>query len=52
MRPDLYNIDTAILTTRTLTRRLREGDGADFHNLIAENSAYISALSTFNKSTL
>lgn len=42
MRPDLYNIDTAILTTRTLTRRLREGDGADFYSLITENSAYIA----------
>lgn len=42
MRPELFNIDTAILTTRTLTRRLREGDGASFYDLIVENSAYIN----------
>ena len=41
MRSDLFSIDTAILTTRTLTRRLREGDGNDFFNLIQENSSYI-----------
>jgi RimJ/RimL family protein N-acetyltransferase len=41
MRPDLFGIDTAILTTRTLTRRLREGDGLEFYDLIQENSSYI-----------
>lgn len=41
MRPDLFDVDTAILTTRTLTRRLREGDGQEFYDLIQENSSYI-----------
>lgn len=41
LRPELFDIDTAILTTRTLTRRFREGDGKAFYDLIQENSSYI-----------
>lgn len=41
MRPDLFAIDTTILTTRTLVRRLREGDGPTFYNLVRANSSYI-----------
>ncbi|MEO0724046.1 MAG: GNAT family protein [Bacteroidota bacterium] len=41
MRPDLFDIDTAILTTRTLTRRMREGDGASFYELVQANHSYI-----------
>lgn len=41
MRPDLFQIDTAILTTRTVTRRLREGDGPAFYELVQANFAYI-----------
>lgn len=41
MNPDLFKIDTAILTTRTLTRRMREGDGEAFYHLIQDNASYI-----------
>jgi len=41
MRTDLFNIDTAILTSRTLIRRFREGDGAAFYDLIQDNYSYI-----------
>ncbi|MEL7221406.1 MAG: GNAT family N-acetyltransferase, partial [Bacteroidota bacterium] len=41
MRPEIFNVDTAILTSRTLIRRVREGDGTDFFELIQANSSYI-----------
>jgi len=41
MRPEIFKIDTAILTSRTLIRRVREGDGPDFFKLIQANSSYI-----------
>jgi RimJ/RimL family protein N-acetyltransferase len=41
MRPEIFKIDTAILTSRTLIRRVREGDGAAFFDLIQANSSYI-----------
>lgn len=41
MRPELFNIDTAILTSRTLTRRFREGDGGAFFELVQNNHSYI-----------
>ena len=41
MRPELFNIDTAILTSRTLTRRFREGDGSAFFELVQNNHSYI-----------
>ena len=41
MRPELFQIDTAILTTRTVIRRCREGDGAAFYQLIQENTSYL-----------
>ena len=40
--PSLYEIDTAILGEKVLVRRLREGDGKFFHELVAENSSLIS----------
>jgi RimJ/RimL family protein N-acetyltransferase len=48
MQPDnfidtaLYHIDTAILGEKVLVRRLREGDGLIFYDLMAENSSLIS----------
>ena len=41
MRPELFTIDTAILTTHTVIRRFREGDGEAFFNLIQNNSSYL-----------
>jgi RimJ/RimL family protein N-acetyltransferase len=38
----LYEIDTAILGEKVLVKRLREGDGKVFHDLVAENSSLIS----------
>lgn len=38
----LYPIDTAILGEKVLVRRLREGDGLIFYDLMAENSSLIS----------
>jgi len=48
MQPDnfidtaLYHIDTAILGEKVLVRRLREGDGLIFYDMMAENSSLIS----------
>lgn len=41
MRPEIFKVDTAILTSRTLIRRIREGDGPAFLELIQGNSSYI-----------
>lgn len=41
MRPEIFKIDTAILTSRTLIRRIREGDGEAFFNLVNNNTSYI-----------
>ncbi|MEM1216091.1 MAG: GNAT family protein [Bacteroidota bacterium] len=41
MRSEIFNIDTAILTSRTLIRRVREGDGAAFYDLVNDNTSYI-----------
>lgn len=41
MRPDLFNINTAILTGRTLVRRFREGDGALFFELVQDNASLL-----------
>jgi RimJ/RimL family protein N-acetyltransferase len=38
----LFVIDTAILGEKVLVRRLREGDGLIFYDLVAENSSLIS----------
>ena len=48
MQPDnfidaaLFHIDTAVLGEKVLVRRLREGDGLIFYDLMAENSSLIS----------
>ena len=41
MRPDLFNIDTALLTPRCVVRRFRENDGAAFFALIEGNRDYL-----------
>ncbi len=41
MRPELFTADTAILTSRTLIRRFREGDGKAFFDLIQDNHSYL-----------
>lgn len=41
MRPALFTADTAILTTRTLIRRFREGDGKAFYDLVQNNHSYL-----------
>lgn len=41
MRPSLFNIDTALLTTRCVVRRFRENDGEAFYNLIDENRDFL-----------
>lgn len=38
MQASLYNIDTALVTTRTVVRRFRENEGEAFYNLVAENT--------------
>lgn len=37
MRPQLFNIDTALLTQRCVVRRFRENDGADLYRLVDDN---------------
>lgn len=41
MRPELFTADTAILTSRTLVRRFREGDGKAFYDLVQKNHSYL-----------
>lgn len=41
MTPDLFNIDTAILTGRCVIRRFREGDGVEFYQLVSQNRSYL-----------
>ena len=41
MRSELFKVDTAILTSRTLIRRVREGDGPAFFQLVQANTSYI-----------
>ncbi len=42
MQPHLFDIDTVLLTNRTVIRRFREGDGAGFFELLQDNSAVLS----------
>lgn len=42
MRPTLFNIDTALLTTRCVIRRFRENDGAAFYELVDGNRDYLA----------
>ena len=37
MRPELYDIDTALLTDRCVVRRFREGEGLQFYDLLDRN---------------
>ena len=39
---NLYDIETAVLGKKVLIRRLREGDGKFFYDLVAENNSLIS----------
>ncbi len=41
MRPDLFHIDTAILSSRTVVRRFREDDGAAFYELVSRNHSHL-----------
>lgn len=41
MRPSLFQIDTALLTTRTVVRRFRENDGEAFYRLVDDNRDYL-----------
>lgn len=41
MNPRLYKIDTALISTRTVVRRFREGDGSAFYELVQRNSMYL-----------
>ncbi|SEP63521.1 GNAT family N-acetyltransferase [Neolewinella agarilytica] len=41
MRPQLFNIDTALLTSNCVVRRFRENEGGVFRNLIEQNKDYL-----------
>ncbi len=40
----LFNVDTALLTPRTVVRRFREGEGDILHNLLEDNRLRISGV--------
>lgn len=42
MEAKLYNVSTALVTTRMVVRRFREGEGEVFYNLIEDNHYRIS----------
>lgn len=44
MLPELFNIDTALITTRTVVRRFRETEGKSFFQLLHANEAAIRDL--------
>jgi RimJ/RimL family protein N-acetyltransferase len=44
MQTRLFDIDTALVTPRTVVRRFREGEGAAWYNLVADNWSRISDL--------
>ncbi|RMF04838.1 MAG: N-acetyltransferase [Bacteroidetes bacterium] len=41
MQASLFNIDTAVLTSRTVIRRFREGEGKAFYELLQTNRSYL-----------
>ncbi len=41
MQPHLFQIDTALVTPRTVVRRFRENEGEAMYNLVAENTSRI-----------
>ncbi|MCB0639749.1 MAG: GNAT family N-acetyltransferase [Lewinella sp.] len=41
MNPKLFNIDTALISSRTVVRRFREGDGESFYKLVQGNTMYL-----------
>jgi RimJ/RimL family protein N-acetyltransferase len=41
MDPKLFHIDTALISSRTVVRRFREGDGEALHKLIQGNTMYL-----------
>lgn len=41
MQPHLFQIDTALVTPRTVVRRFRENEGESMYNLVAENTSRI-----------
>lgn len=42
MQPQLLDLDTALLTPRTVVRRFREGDGPSFFELLQDNHTRLS----------
>lgn len=51
MQVRLLNIDTALLTQRTVIRRFREGDGELLYNLVQENHAHLQDLGRLQRDT-
>jgi RimJ/RimL family protein N-acetyltransferase len=41
MKAELFNIDTALLTSRTVVRRFRESEGENFYELIQNNQTLL-----------
>lgn len=41
MNPSLFDLDTALVTQRCVTRRFREGEGGTFKQLLANNTAHL-----------
>lgn len=41
LRPQLFSVDTALLTPRCVVRRFREDDGRAFHELLRVNHEYV-----------
>lgn len=41
MQPQLFNIDTALITNRLTIRRFREGDGLALYDLVQQNQSLI-----------
>jgi RimJ/RimL family protein N-acetyltransferase len=44
MSPNLFDIDTVIITPHTVTRRFREGEGAAFYDLLDNNRSRLEGL--------
>ncbi len=45
MRPELFQIDSVLLTARTVIRRFRENEGENFYKLLDDNRSRIEELS-------
>lgn len=44
MQTHLFNVETALITARTVVRRFREGDGAELYDLIQTNKVFLDEL--------